>query len=265
MDTLTHIEFAQSLLHSARASDWHAIACLFPQIDREPPTLHRLHAHALRKAPWLTRMGLNALAGATDEAVATCRYEWERFHIEKPRLLTYAERFALTRTEEIDSLAGQVAFVSHLYLDTFNQPVQAFTPFTAAGSGQYALWERLGDFRKELYVGPAITDLRAEFRQRTPVARHSASPALWLRAMTWRLRDLSLTPIDPRLVEEIARACAWPQVDASACVETVHVLIDTETLLTELHEKYLVSRAESLEPAPAQPIELEASPSAMLH
>lgn len=265
MDSLTHVEFAQDLLRSAGAKDWHAIACLFPQIDREPPTLHRLHAHALRKARWLTRMGMNALAGTSDQAASICPYEWERFQLEKPRLLTYADRFGLSRTEDIDNIAGQVAFVSHLYLDTFNQPVQAFTPFTAAGSGQYALWERLGDFRKELYLSSAITELRAELRRRSPVAQHSASPALWLWAMARRLRDLSLTPIDPRLVEEVGRACAWPQVDASACEEAVHVLIDTEELLTELHEKYLVSRAALLGPAPAQSIELGAARTAVLH
>lgn len=265
MDSLTHVEFAQDLMRAAGARDWHAIACLFPQIDREPPTLHRLHAHALRKARWLTRMGMNVLAGAMDPAASGCRYEWERFHTEKPRLLAYAERFGLTPTDEIDDLAGQLGFVSHLYLDTFNQPVQAFTPFTAAGSGQYALWERLGDFRKELYVGPVIADLRAEFRRRSPVARHSAPPAAWLWAMARRLGDLSLTPIDARLVEEIGRACAWPHVDASACEETVHVLIDTETLLTGLHEKHLASRAEVLAPAPAPAVELEASASAALH
>ena len=60
MDSVTHVELAIKLLSLSKEESTNplAIASLFPQIDRKPPTLHRLYAHSAFKARNITDQGL---------------------------------------------------------------------------------------------------------------------------------------------------------------------------------------------------------------
>jgi len=85
MDSLTHVELSRRLVAAVGGPEGAAIAALFPQIDREPPTLHRLHAHNAQRARPITLLGLALLSGGRPPDGAD-GYEHQRFEAEADRL-----------------------------------------------------------------------------------------------------------------------------------------------------------------------------------
>ena len=143
MDSQTHVEFAEKLLAIAKRPAAFGVASLFPQIDRHPHVFHRMYAHTVCKARRLTDTGLSVLSDADwrDEAHP---YEVRRFREEQGRFENYmrAQHWRLpVRGLEGDE-AALLAYVSHLYLDTFNQPTQPFAPLSIYCCGQWSLWKR---------------------------------------------------------------------------------------------------------------------------
>jgi hypothetical protein len=162
MDSRTHVELSRRLVAAAGGPEGAAIAALFPQVDRHPPTLHRLHAHNVHRARPIVRLGLALLSGGRPPEQAD-PYERERFESEAPRFKDYLREplGAAPPAEGPEATeAALMAFVSHLYLDTFNQPVQPFAPTSVYCAGQWELWQALGDFRKRLYTTGLIDSLR---------------------------------------------------------------------------------------------------------
>src|SRR5687768_11890155 len=88
MDSRTHVELSRRLVAAVGGPEGAAIAALFPQVDREPPTLHRLHAHNVQRARPITRLGLALLSGGHPPEGAD-PYERQRFEVESPRFHGY--------------------------------------------------------------------------------------------------------------------------------------------------------------------------------
>lgn len=234
MDSRTHVEYAKRILPQGKSAM--AVASLFPQIDRIPATLHRNFAHFLIKARPLVELGLQI---AKTETTETTGYAAQRFIDECPRILSYFPGFALPeKLSNEDFECGLLAFVSHLHLDTFNQPVQAFTPFRAVCSGQWELWDRIGDFRYALYVEGVVESLREEWLKSK--LWQDQFPVMDLTvAMVRRLADLSnrelSSEFSARTVETLG--LSWRE-GANPAVEW---LCELENELSDLHIKYLCS------------------------
>ena len=194
MDSLTHVELSRRLVAAVGGPEGAAIAALFPQIDREPPTLHRLHAHNVQRAEPITRLGLALLSGGRPPDGAD-GYELQRFEAEAGRFQAYLRGplGAPPPPEGPEAFEpALLAFVSHLYLDTFNQPVQPFAPAAVYCAGQWRLWELLGDFRKRLYTTPLIESLRRQlFADGIWSSLQGRSVAALTEAMLLRLCALS--------------------------------------------------------------------------
>lgn len=245
MDSQTHVEFAAKLMAITGAPVNLSLISLFPQIDRFPHTLHRVYAHTVFKAAYITETGLHVLRDDkwNDEQHA---FEVQRFREEKPRFLSYLtnQHWMIPDAAPKDREAALLSYISHVYLDTYNQPAQPFAPLSIYCAGQWKLWEGIGDFRLRLYLTPVIGKLRNELFShdiwnRTP----SASATSLIQAMMVRMCRLSLdkigedviTPamhslmLEPLPPEEVADACAF--------------LEEFEHILNGLHLKYLAPGA----------------------
>lgn len=247
MDSQTHVEFAAKLLAISGCSPAFSVVSLFPQIDRHPPTLHRMYAHTVFKAIPITSIGLRVLE-QDDWQDAANAFEVRRFQEEKPRLLSYVKDHVWVHPDkEADSHeAVLLAYVSHLYLDTYNQPTQPFAPLSVYCSGQWNLWEKIGDFRLKLYTTPVIGQLRHDlFTQAFWNDVPALSPVALIQAMLTRMCKLSQGKISESLV---ASAMGALQLDIVSTIDVVPArdfLEHFEATLTRIHIQYLLPQAES--------------------
>jgi hypothetical protein len=255
MDSQTHIEFAQRLLAIAQCPGAYAIASLFPQIDRYPHVFHRMYAHTVFKAHRLTQTGLRVLADAHFIDVAHA-FDVRRFREEQPRFEDYlrAQRWrlpafgtnaghaahAVAAAHGCD--AALLAYVSHLYLDTFNQPTQPFAPLSIYCAGQWALWEKIGDFRLTLYTTPVIDRLRRElFADALWRQADAFASTVQIEAMLQRLCAHSLGHISNSIVVPALDAMRLEPSHPHAVARCCDFLANFEAVLSDLHVRHLAA------------------------
>lgn len=241
MDSQTHVELAAKLLAITSAPVNLSLLSLFPQIDRFPHTLHRVYAHTVFKARTLTETGLRVLQDDNwaDESRA---FDVRRFKEEKPRFLGYLAN----QGWEIPSLASAhreaalMSYVSHVYLDTYNQPAQPFAPHSIYCSGQWKLWEKIGDFRLALYTTPTITELRSELFAHDLWKRVASMPAnAIIQAMMVRMCRLSLGKISEEIVTPGMQSLMLEPLAHGEIAAALEFLEEFENILTQLHLKHL--------------------------
>lgn len=234
MDSQTHTLLAARLLHLAD-SPLDTVGCaLLPQIDRQPAYLHRLYAHALSKANGLIskyhELSLGKIVDRDD-------YESERIRAEVPRFERHI-RYAQERTGGVTKTGvwhqgpARLAFVSHLYSDLFNNPVQAFAPWNWMPSGAWNLWAELGslEFRPVLYDANSIKHLHNEvFPAELWTGRFSADQVT--AAMIKRLADHSASRLSERLVEQATVAVLEDMPKSADVSEAVEFLVQHEDCL----------------------------------
>ena len=167
MDSLTHVYFAWRLAEVSGTDKASAYAALFPQIDRNPPYFHRLYAHNFALARDLTKIGQEVMASGKIPTRFKENYAWKRFLQERPRILAYREKFSVASGLPLpapgtDALSGAIAYLSHIYFDTYNNPVQAFLPEVVHSCAQVGLWKALNPvaFRLSLYESDNIEAFR---------------------------------------------------------------------------------------------------------
>jgi hypothetical protein len=244
MDSLTHMHLAVALTDQLAVPREMSIACLFPQIDRTPPTLHRMYAHNVFFLERLTALGLEVLFGyAAPKDLPSRKYERDRFAAERPRFFEYLAGIGARSEASVDSQlmsAAKVCYLSHLYLDTFNQPVQAFAPQSQFCSGQWKLWSAIGEFRHALYVEKKVDGLRAElFRENFLGAPKTHSADALAMAMCLRLCRLGDGKLPDRLATEGLTAMGFAVPAQREAEEAYEKFVAFEAYLSRLHEKYL--------------------------
>ncbi|OGI55738.1 MAG: hypothetical protein A2V58_05950 [Candidatus Muproteobacteria bacterium RBG_19FT_COMBO_61_10] len=243
MDSQTHVEFADKLLALSRQHPAYAVASLFPQIDRYPHVFHRMYAHTVFKARRLAETGLRVLTqdGWSDDTQA---FDVRRFQEEKARFQAYMQAQSLT-LPDVDPCAHEaalLAYVSHLYLDSFNQPTQPFAPVSVYCSGQWRMWEQIGDFRLTLYTTPVIGQLRHDLMHHPLWAEADAcTPSVQIEAMLERLWRLSLDRIGASIVAPSMQAMGLSRNSPHEVARAREFFEAFEALLVDLHLKYLVA------------------------
>lgn len=242
MDSRTHVELARKLLAISRGPISMTVASLFPQIDRNPPTLHRLYAHQIVKARDIAEWGLSQVLGLTYFTPRNWPFAQRRFSAEKGRMLSYLtiEEQNLASNPPPAELLDQamMAFTSHLYLDAYNQPTQIFVPYSVQCSGQWALWEKLGDFRESLYLTSRITDLRQGLFEDSFWAKppHFSAPCL-IEAMLLRMVSMGQGLIASDVVNRSLESLKIDETGRTSVRQAVTFLSEFESLLVKYHDK----------------------------
>jgi hypothetical protein len=258
MDSRTHVELANRLLASCNASQELTLASLFPQIDRWPHTLHRMYAHNVFKAKSITEIGLHVMADDKWDDPANA-YEVKRFKDERQRYLSYLDTASWRPGLGMDEQeAAVMSYVSHIYLDTYNQPAQPFAPLSVYCSGQWSLWEKLGDFRRTLYTTNVINELRADlFADRLWASVPAMSANALTQAMLVRMCHHSLDRIGEDVIPVAMRALSLAPCAASELSTAVAFLREFEDLLNTKHIRHLAGKSINIGFAasvPAEPV-----------
>jgi len=154
-DEKTHMIFAKYLLKSCgEVREDFAFFSTLPMIDSEPSYYHRLYYHSFFRMPNLIGLGFNFFGINSAPANELDRYGFERLRAERDDLLSTIISF-LGREPEIcyDPKPALLAALSHIYLDCFNNPVQAFLPILPYCSGAWEFYQKVDMFhnRDKLY------------------------------------------------------------------------------------------------------------------
>jgi hypothetical protein len=208
MDSMTHIYFAANLLKVARL-DQRAVACsLFPQIDRTPAYYHRLYAHSIAKAAPIVAASRDVYWSSNASPDETSYFQ-TRLYEDKDRIQRYvvASPYYVDDATVPSDLSMRLSFVSHLYNDQFNNPIQAFVPYSVYPSGAWNLWESIdaAEFRWYLYERAAIDDFRSETFAGSEWNAVNDGEAL-IAAMITRLAKASAVSIEQQAVDAAMRS-----------------------------------------------------------
>lgn len=201
MDWGTHIVLANKILEICGLDKGASIYSTLPAIDSKPPEYHRVYAHILENQPVILDAaldifqsepakirdfeGLNELlknrvsqfkAQFVDASSQERRglqqkiYAYTRIVEETQKFLQLTDQAsALLNDDSIanlstDKLSGGVSLVTHIFFDTFNNPVQAFLPYSSLASAHWDLWDNIDylRFREDFYQEDNINKFRKE-------------------------------------------------------------------------------------------------------
>ena len=202
MDWGTHVILASKILGICGLEKGAAIYSNLPAIDSKPPEYHRVYAHILESQPDILDAALVILGSkaaqdrdfqelsqiadsriseyqreleraSTSTEIRDCErkiYAYSRIVEEAPSFIDLADKArSLLNDEEVgsvsqDKMSAGVSLITHIFFDTFNNPVQAFLPYSSIASAQWDLWDEIDylRFREEFYKEKNITMFRRE-------------------------------------------------------------------------------------------------------
>jgi hypothetical protein len=210
VDSDTHVRLAERLLQTTDGDLGALPFSLFPQIDRSPAYLHRMFAHPFHQFPLISHVATATLwcGDGTERDVPEHDFEYVRRRLSEEidrirghiaKWTSVDDLFSKGRVPLSDSAA--VAFASHAYQDVFNNPVQAFAPWSPYPCGAWALWEQVGpiDFRRRLYLQENIDSLRADLFSRPDWNARFSTEAI-VEAIVRRTAHYSVVPVDESIV-----------------------------------------------------------------
>jgi hypothetical protein len=176
-------------------------------MDREPPHFHRVYAHVISNFPKILTTAIHVFS---DKSVPVDKnsYEYKRINDDKEYYLKLTKNaISIINDDSIlnpnsDKVSGGIALLSHIYFDTFNNPVQAFLPNSVYSSGQWEFWKNIGylTFRSKFYR----EDIIQTFRERLLTDKiwdTKVDPYTLVKAMIIRLGDLSQPGIEYEIVD----------------------------------------------------------------
>ena len=208
VDHLTHIVIAYKVLDVCGCDKKAAIYSLLPAIDREPAHFHRLYAHIIHNFPAILKAALKVFA-RQDISLNKNSYEYKRVAEDKDYFLGLVrEALAWIKDKSIlepspDLLSAGISMLSHIYIDTFNNPVQAFLPESVYASGQWDFWNQVDYlvFRSKFYSEFAIKAFRSMLSKSDVWEVESLDPFALVKAMIIRLGDLSRPHVGYEVVD----------------------------------------------------------------
>lgn len=162
MDSYSHIFFAAQLFEKINVEKEIAIFSLLPALDREPPHQHRLMVHTLFSLPSI----IKELQVPPNSSMAESEYEqyirgrlplgigemkFDRLLKEQAQNINFNDPQSLLKII--------FAFTTHLFLDTWNNPIQCFTPWSYSCAFQWNMLNeknffnfRLNFYKKESLI-----------------------------------------------------------------------------------------------------------------
>ena len=268
MDHKTHITMTYKLLKTCDCDEAASIYSLVPVIDREPAHFHRLYGHVLANVPKIADAAIMVLSNPEmsskrDEEAPP--YEFRRCREEKEYFKKLLNDVSCTiddekiRTPSFDKTSVFIAILSHIYFDTFNNPVQAFLPESSYCSGQWDFWTEVdyfkfrGDFYSEKIIIPfrerilsdPVWDMKLdsslfneEVRERllqTGELEKKLNPFALIKAMIIRLGELAKPDIEYSVIDQQVRDL----LDCAGCVE--YCRADREIVFLRELEKKIAS------------------------
>lgn len=225
MDHITHISMAYRLLEVCDLDKTATIYSLLPAIDRIPDHYHRLYAHIIDNFPCTLVSALQVFAdhklehfwrfengGHYQEKIDELSYTFRRVKDDKEYFMKIVNSVnpligdAASLQPSCDMVSAAMALLSHIYFDTFNNPVQAFLPDAVSASGQWDFWENVGymNFRERFYEENVIQQFRKRLFE-NEIWNTKLAPFTLIKSMIIRMGDLSRPGIEYEIVDNKIR------------------------------------------------------------
>ncbi len=232
MDWTTHIVLAAKLLESCDCDKGAAVYSELPAIDIKPAHYHRVYAHILENQPDILDAALGVLGSNVDseymlnllrlslgrvkdkylDTVRRKIYAYTRIEEQKQEFLKITNEMAdFMGDKDIaviskDKLSAAVSLLSHLYFDTFNNPVQVFLPSSSVCSAQWKFWDSIDymKFRGNFYEDACIVPFRKAMAE-SNIWKTSLDPAAMLKAMIIRLGEMGQPGVTYEVVDIAVR------------------------------------------------------------
>ena len=242
VDSETHVVLARHLLRVCDLPQTSCRAALYPQLDRQPAYFHRNIAHNLFVlSDVLIASRTKSELSDWKEAPDLQTYYSIRLTHEKARINRWIEK---TKSGEEDNRPAErigdvLGYISHLYNDTFNNPVQAFVPNMPMPSGQWSLFAKRspGYLRWHLYLKPGvIEDIRLSHFASSEWKNLDFKASALIYAMIRRLAALADHADDNELINAASDAL---QLSSS---EVIHANVQVCEDFLLWHERDLMQR-----------------------
>ncbi len=176
-----------------------SVFSVFPSIDNVPIHYHRVYEHSFPKLKDLKNKGFDVFKYSKMEG---CDYETKRLVEEKEHFLEMLKISmpivcdnGLFDFQNLDDISVDIALVSHLYFDTFNNPVQAFVPDNVYCSAQWDFWKSINydKYRIKLADKSFLRDFRAGLAN-LEVWRRKIETVSVIKSMAIRLVEQMVPP-----------------------------------------------------------------------
>jgi hypothetical protein len=170
MDDLSHLVLADFLMEVCQGGNRDYIGfSLIPMLDNKPPWYHRLYYHSFFKMPEIIKIGFRLFGDESAKGVQVEPYSLQRLQEDGEKIMLLVQK-TLGKKPSVrwEPKVALVAATSHLYLDGFNNPVQAFLPETVYCSGEWNFWadNNLYYKRNTLYGNPScLSKFHVQFSQ----------------------------------------------------------------------------------------------------
>lgn len=203
LDSVTHVLFAYKLLKCCGYNGRDGICSLLPTLDREPFYFHRTYFHTLFSLPELVRTTSNLINNGvkTEHFLLRKTSDYQKhFQNIYKKAMTYVEEDLPALYSDKESAI--IAALSHLYLDTFNNPVQAFIPRAFFCSGQWSFWENIDyvTFKMKFYKKKILNKFQRQLIQEDTWNRRINQSAL-VKSLIIRLWEMSKPSIPVSVLE----------------------------------------------------------------
>lgn len=210
MDHVTHLVMAYKLLKSCGCNPGSSIYSVLPALDREPPHFHRVYAHIISNFPRILTTATHIFCNdwPSGLSVDLPSYEYDRIKVDSEYYLSLVKKASALIDDDSmlelrpELVGAGLALLSHLYFDTYNNPVQAFLPDSVYPSGQWDFWKNVDyvKFRTRFYTEKALSVFRKGVLE-SKVWNAKLDPHRMVKAMIIRLGDLSQPVISYEVVD----------------------------------------------------------------
>jgi len=210
-DHITHIIVGKYLLNTIGLDPSASIYTMIPMLDTKPGYYHRVYDHCLIRSPRITEVAINWFTKQDIESIQGTR-EYVRLQEEAPVYTESVKKAAeITKDASLvnpskDYFSGIIAVISHIYIDTFNNPVQPFLPDCCYCSAQYTFWNSIDvwKFREKFYKPENLVGFHQKLNKRLSTNfDKKVNPLAFIWSVMDRFEALTLVP--PEEQENLAK------------------------------------------------------------
>lgn len=233
MDRFSHIELAKGLLRISNEDVNLAYMSILPLVDGEPSFLHRLHCHPISKSPTIVEAAklVFGYEGEDLPDLSDDSFELRRFKQEKQEFVDAFDKLVspyTSRGMEIrDGYAPLLSVISHTYFDTFNNAVQAFTPYESYCAGQYDMWHKVDYFNYRIkWYQQTAPKVRENVLNEAFWSEYSFTAEQLVKGMVERLASFTKPSISDETLKKVQRDLNVDNVPSSGRVQEFYIKLE---------------------------------------
>lgn len=234
MDNGTHIVLASKLLEICGQGKNSVIYSILPNLDKEPVYFKGVYTHNLENLPIVLDSTLEIFSGKRTN-VAKNSYIFTKIKENKDEFMNclgLVKDLINYKESKIgdNKVNAALCLVSHLYFDSFTQPLQVFIPHASPCSGQWFFWDKINylsfkesfnqknfffDFRKKIIDSdvwnfkPKPKDFPLIIQRRLTKEKlfnKPLSPESMIKAMIIRLGEMAKPDINYEIIDYSIRS-----------------------------------------------------------